>query len=531
MSVIVPVFNPGDCITPLIDSLLGQTMPAGTCELVFVDDGSTDGTEDRLDALARAHAHITVEHIPNSGWPGRPRNLGIELASGEFVYFVDNDDWLGREALERLYFAARADEADIVIGKVVGHGKLVPRGVFVRNEHDLDVRSVPFGLLTPSKLFRREMLMEHGIRFPEGRCRLEDHAFVVSAFFAARRIAILADYACYHWIRRDDRSNASLGTADWGEYYAGVRRALDVVDAHTEPGPFRDRLTMRWYGGKTLGRLKGHFAERSADERSAIVAEARQVVEERFPRRLDDHLRHADRVRARLLRVGDLPGLEAMARYERGLRATTRVKRLRGDGTWLTVDIGAHMGHTEAEPLQVVRREGRLEWSAPVELQAHLHADDLALARALDAESSRVVLQSLDDGAEWDLDASVSIKVPGAPDGEPVRPHVQLRARISPTIAAGGGPLPAGEYSVRAVISVLGFQSVVSVRAKQRELLTIRVTDSFRIVPSHPPEPPPPPPPPPDSLTLRARRTASRLARRVPYLPPAIRRARRTIAR
>ena len=81
--------------------------------------------------------------------------------------------------------------------------------------------------------------------------------------------------------------------------------------------------------------------------------------------RLDDDLRHADRVRARLLRVGDLAGLEAMARYERGLRATTRVKRLRGDGTWLTVDIGAHMGHTEAEPLQVLRREGMLEWSAP----------------------------------------------------------------------------------------------------------------------------------------------------------------------
>jgi len=66
VSVIVPVFNPGDSITPLLDSLLGQTMPPGECELIFVDDGSTDGSGARLDGLARAHAHVQVEHIPNS---------------------------------------------------------------------------------------------------------------------------------------------------------------------------------------------------------------------------------------------------------------------------------------------------------------------------------------------------------------------------------------------------------------------------------------------------------------------------------
>ena len=64
--------------------------------MIFVDDGSTDGTRRRLDALAAEHDHVRVEHIPNSGWPGRPRNVGLDLARGEFVYFVDNDDWLAR---------------------------------------------------------------------------------------------------------------------------------------------------------------------------------------------------------------------------------------------------------------------------------------------------------------------------------------------------------------------------------------------------------------------------------------------------
>ena len=138
--------------------------------------------------------------IPNSGWPGRPRNVGIDTARGEFVYFVDHDDWIGAEALERLYATAIADEADIVIGKVVGHNKAVPRSLFRENVHELGLRAAPFNLLTPHKLFRRALLDEHGIRFPEGRRRLEDHMFVVPAYFAARNMAILADYACYHWV-------------------------------------------------------------------------------------------------------------------------------------------------------------------------------------------------------------------------------------------------------------------------------------------------------------------------------------------
>src|SRR4051795_10146946 len=137
VSVIVPVYNPGAHLDECVESLLAQTMPVDEHELIFVDDGSTDGSGERLDALAAEHPHVRVQHIPNSGWPGRPRNVGLGLARGEFVYFVDNDDWVGPETLARLYATAVADAADVVVGKVVGHGRWVPYGVFVRNEHGL----------------------------------------------------------------------------------------------------------------------------------------------------------------------------------------------------------------------------------------------------------------------------------------------------------------------------------------------------------------------------------------------------------
>src|SRR5829696_1119068 len=198
VSVIVPVYNPGDHIDDCIESLLGQTMPADELELIFVDDGSTDATPARLDALAERHRHVQVRHIPNSGWPGKPRNIGLDMASGDYVFFVDNDDWLVHDALERLHATAVQDRADIVIGKVVGHRKGVPLRLFQANRHAITFDSdLLLGLLTPHKLFRRRLLDEHGLRFPEGRRRLEDHILVVGAYFAAERISVLADRPAY----------------------------------------------------------------------------------------------------------------------------------------------------------------------------------------------------------------------------------------------------------------------------------------------------------------------------------------------
>src|SRR4051812_31616586 len=116
------------------ESLLGQTL--ADRELVFVDDGSTDETPARLDALAAAHPQVRVEHIENSGWPGRPRNVGLELATGEFVFFADNDDWLGREALERMYGMAVTHHAGVGGGKGGGPGKGGPRGLLTPHRPD-----------------------------------------------------------------------------------------------------------------------------------------------------------------------------------------------------------------------------------------------------------------------------------------------------------------------------------------------------------------------------------------------------------
>lgn len=122
VSVVIPVYNPGEYIEDCISSLLRQSLPDDEYEAIFVDDGSTDATPARLDEIAAAYPHMHVIHQESSGWSGKPRNVGTAAARGEFVMYVDNDDWLGDEALERMYNYGVENEADVIIGKMARQG-------------------------------------------------------------------------------------------------------------------------------------------------------------------------------------------------------------------------------------------------------------------------------------------------------------------------------------------------------------------------------------------------------------------------
>jgi glycosyltransferase involved in cell wall biosynthesis len=324
VSVVVPVYNPGRFIEPCIDSLLRQTMPAGEFEVLFVDDGSTDGTPARLDALCAEHRHFRVIHQPNSGWPGKPRNEGIKAARGEYVYFVDNDDWIGDEALERLYGWATRQDADLVIGKMIGINRGVPRVLFRTSHPTASLRTTPLiDSLTPHKLVRRSLLLDHDIFFPEGRRRLEDHVFVVRCYFAARRIAVASDYDYYFHISRPDAGNAGFRRIDWAGYFVNLREALDVVVASTGDSTddvvLRERLWARWLRVEILGRLTGgQVLRRDPGETAELFTAARTVVEEYFGPGVDALLDPAQRLAAAVLRAGTADDMVVLARFLRG---------------------------------------------------------------------------------------------------------------------------------------------------------------------------------------------------------------------
>jgi poly(ribitol-phosphate) beta-N-acetylglucosaminyltransferase len=328
VSVVVPVYNPGAAIGRCIDSLLAQTMDPACFEVVFVDDGSTDTSPARLDAVAAEHANVRVIHEPNSGWSGKPRNTGIDAARGEYVLFVDHDDRLGTEALERLHAFAVRNEADVVLPKVIGLGRDGSAFGSIVLDQVPPGNSVIFTSLTPHKLFRTAFLREHGIRFPEGRRRLEDHAFVLQAYFAARVISICADYpAYYHYAIGGQGSAASgrydpTGGFDPAYYYRYVREALDIVATQSQPGPLRDGAHRRYMTRELLGRLDAaHLQRWTPSQRDAVVSEVADILRRYMPPAIDSSLPPYTRVQACLVRTGRTDLLEPLAAAERRLRA------------------------------------------------------------------------------------------------------------------------------------------------------------------------------------------------------------------
>ena len=140
ISVIIPLYNAEKYLDNCIQSILGQTYQE--FEIVLVDDGSTDNSRIMVDCYAEKYQHVKVVHTENRG-PAAARKEGIELAAGEYVMFVDADDWLDRRTLEYAMSRVEDRRADIVC---FGHRERGENGqtkaVFAQDFDDLDMPEV-----------------------------------------------------------------------------------------------------------------------------------------------------------------------------------------------------------------------------------------------------------------------------------------------------------------------------------------------------------------------------------------------------
>ncbi|TDG00318.1 glycosyltransferase family 2 protein [Paenibacillus piri] len=194
VSVIVPVYNLEQYVGRALDSLLEQTLRS--IEIIVVNDGSTDGSGTVAEAYARNDGRIKVVHKTNGG-VSSARNTGLELAQGEYVTFVDPDDFIDRRAYEHMYDTASQTGCDIVIcgfsyvseANLAGESARLPiiaNVVLGKQEireqiwYNLLYSDMDAGVW--NKLYRRDLLGRHRIRFDETVLFTEDHLFNLVAF-------------------------------------------------------------------------------------------------------------------------------------------------------------------------------------------------------------------------------------------------------------------------------------------------------------------------------------------------------------
>ena len=192
VSVIVPVYNTEKYLEECIRSLTEQTL--SSLELIFVDDGSTDASPKILERYrARDPEHIRVITQKNAG-QGKARNVGLAAATGEYVGFVDSDDYVDRRMYAAMYTRAGSEELD-----------LVECDFHYLEEDGREKRS--YGSAAPwNKLIRRRLLTDNDIWFPEGYIYEDTSFYLKLRPFVKKQAKMLGVYV-YHRDRGDSTMN------------------------------------------------------------------------------------------------------------------------------------------------------------------------------------------------------------------------------------------------------------------------------------------------------------------------------------
>ena len=279
ISIVTPTYNCQPLLQESLESVFNQTLPQSEIEIIVVDDGSTDGTWDYLQSLHAEHPNLKVLRQQNSGRPSVGRNRGLGAATGEFVFFLDSDDWFSPEALERMVSAAREHGSDVVVALAVGDNRTVRQASYLKTVYDADVLDDgAWRTLSPWKLFRTSLVRRLGVEFPEDMVQGEDQVFVAQCYLAAEKVTTLADYDYYHLRGREDGGNVSKQRQSLRNKLLTTTRMAEIIVANTEPGRRRQRFFHRVIFRTLAPGLGKPFMTAPADEQEEFLSRIQREV-------------------------------------------------------------------------------------------------------------------------------------------------------------------------------------------------------------------------------------------------------------
>ncbi len=260
-SVIVSVYNTKHYLSQCVDSLRRQTLK--DIQIILVDDGSTDGSDYLIDQLGREDCRITVIHQENGG-VAAARNAGILQAKGDYIGFVDSDDWVEPDMFEGLYSAAEQSKADIaitgvktvrfgIVSHVLEQSQTVKElstddAIFAYRKYCYgagssreDRKTVPHYVCNSG--FRRAFVEQNHLTFKDALS--EDDIFTLQALQSAVRVVLVPGSPyCY---RRDDQTSIthSFGPKDLNFYGKNMRIIRRL--AELEKAPHQEECLRRSY--------------------------------------------------------------------------------------------------------------------------------------------------------------------------------------------------------------------------------------------------------------------------------------------
>lgn len=277
ISILIPIYNPGDYLVQCLDALRDQTKQE--LEFICINDGSTDDSLSVMQKYAEQDERFIVIDKPNSGY-GASMNMGLERACGTYIGIIEPDDYPSLRMFALLYQTAFRNDCDVVKANYYEHRQ--DGDAVIRNFQGFRYKQ-PFDALdkpeivctTPSiwaGIYKKSFLDEYGIRFRETPgASFQDAAFSLKVWFAAKRCALLRKPLLYY---RVDNPNSSVKTKD--KIFA-VNEELAESEAFLRELPDRVKTFMPWFNVDKLGKYRWNY-DRIAD--SEKLAFMQRVYEE-----------------------------------------------------------------------------------------------------------------------------------------------------------------------------------------------------------------------------------------------------------
>lgn len=203
ISIIVPVYNVEKYIRRCLDSITAQTFTDWEC--ICVDDGTPDASGKICDEYAQKDSRFVVIHKENGG-VSSARNVGLDMAKGEWICFADGDDWIEMDCFEKVQREMCNEECDLIqwgVEKDDINGKYIMEEKFPAGTYLFEENTSQFCPGVYNKLIKREIIENNKIRFPEGIKLSEDRYFSFLCYVCSKKIKSL-DYVFYHYIQNNN---------------------------------------------------------------------------------------------------------------------------------------------------------------------------------------------------------------------------------------------------------------------------------------------------------------------------------------
>lgn len=293
VSIIVPAYNVEKYIFRCMDSLMKQSYT--NIEIIVVDDGSTDATGDICCELCRRDNRIIYVRKENEG-QGAARNLGIEIASGEFVTFADSDDWCADTYVEKMLASMKKYDTDICVCgkygvKLSEKGDIISQVVieqWMQPEERIEVSTnrnliyqIKFSLW--AKMFRRELFTKYQILQPDHK--YENNTVIPMLVSKAKSISMVDEPLYYYWMNREGSTINTLAS------YFDMIKCLEDVEFFLKKEELWDDYReafyhfAKWNVIHTLNRVSG--IKKDSAEYQKLFGELHDFMSKHFPEKVD----------------------------------------------------------------------------------------------------------------------------------------------------------------------------------------------------------------------------------------------------